>query len=123
MEAFWISPDGEILSVRISHVDEIIRMPERFGLTREEAIAAYTRHGEPLGLEGSARDELIKRVCERGWIRIRIYREYVSVTLHRLDSDAQFRLEKWEKWLKRTAKNTEANFDPHLPVRVTELGF
>jgi hypothetical protein len=58
----------------------VIADPEKFGLTIEEIRAAYAMHGERIGVEGEARKELLLRIINHGWIRIRRYRDYWSVT-------------------------------------------
>lgn len=69
---WWISPEAEIVSVQTStHISEIISFPEKFGLTREEIEETYQKHGERLGLEGKAREEIMQKVMSQGWIRAR----------------------------------------------------
>jgi hypothetical protein len=74
MLAFWISPQREVLLVKSCHVATVISHPETFGLTLESITECYARHGEPLGMEGKARTEIILQLVELGWIRIRRYR-------------------------------------------------
>lgn len=69
---WWVSPTGDIISVEAqNHITEIIRNPERFGTTREHVEEVYARHGERLGQEGNAREEIMKQVMDKGWIRMR----------------------------------------------------
>lgn len=69
---WWISPESEIVTVNTStHISEIIAHPEKFGLTREYIEETYKAHGERLGLEGKAREEIMKKVMDLGWIRAR----------------------------------------------------
>jgi hypothetical protein len=69
---WWLSPKGEILNVKgESHVDEILREPEKFETTREHVLETYQKYGERVGLEGQAREELMKEAMEKGWIRVR----------------------------------------------------
>ena len=70
-DAYWISPGGESSPVRMTHIREIINAPEYFGLSKEQVEEAYRRHGEPLGLEGRARREIMAALIRDGWIRIR----------------------------------------------------
>jgi len=70
---YWVRGD-QIKDVTFeNHIDDIIRMPEAFGLSKEDVQNAHRVHGERLGQEGKARDELIKKASERGWIRVRYY--------------------------------------------------
>lgn len=69
---WWVSPGKEIIPVSGStHIDEIIRNPERFGFTKEEIEETYFRHNERIGLEGQAREEIMKKAMDNGWIRAR----------------------------------------------------
>ena len=84
--AYWISPDGVILVVTGgTHISMVISEPEKFGISRKEIEAVYKRHKESIGQEGRAREEIIKGLYTKGWIRIRNYREHVSVQFGRLD--------------------------------------
>jgi hypothetical protein len=49
----------------------VLEKPEKFGLTKEELRKFYESYGEPLGHEGRAREEIIKRLMRKKWIRIR----------------------------------------------------
>jgi hypothetical protein len=86
-KAFWIGPDGDILPVHGSHIGEVIRDPARFGMSRAEIEVAYAHHKEPLGLEGQARECIIRYLVTRGWIRVRLYRAHISVQVFTM-SDA-----------------------------------
>jgi hypothetical protein len=69
---YWIDPDGQIKRLPGGrHIDQMIADPERFGLTRGEIVERYRQAGEPLGLEGCARRQLIGEAIERGFIHIR----------------------------------------------------
>jgi hypothetical protein len=70
-EAYWITPDGRVITVKTTHIDEVIRTPELFGLNIEEIKALYEKYAEPLGLEGKAREEIMRDLILVGWIRIR----------------------------------------------------
>ena len=95
-KAYWISPEGEILPVGTSHVREVIGNPGRFGITREQIEEAYKKYREPLGLEGRAREEIIRTIINKGWIRIRDYGQYLSAQAYSMeDHDAGWRLSRF----------------------------
>ena len=71
--AFFISPEGDIVSVQTSHIAEIIKNPGRFGLSADHIYAEYRKCGERIGIEGKAREKIITALIKRGWIRIRHY--------------------------------------------------
>ena len=68
--AYWIFPESSILDVSSHHM-AVIRSPEEFGETTQTIHDTYERYGERLGLEGKARSEILTRVIQRGFIRIR----------------------------------------------------
>jgi hypothetical protein len=70
-DAYWISPEGFILGVGKKHINEIISEPSAFGFDRDYVEAVYKGHGEKLGMEGRARQELMRELLLKGWIRIR----------------------------------------------------
>lgn len=76
-EAFWarLGKRGiEVYDVsQGNHIGKILDNPTLFGLTREEIENLYAQYGEPIGLEGKAREEVIKHVAKEGWVRIRHY--------------------------------------------------
>jgi hypothetical protein len=46
---YWISREGDMLPVSLSHINTVTCNPERFGLTREYLETAYKKHKEPFG--------------------------------------------------------------------------
>ena len=76
-EAFWarLGSNGiEVYDVsQGTHIGKILDNPELFGLTREQVEETYAKYGERIGLEGKAREEIIKHVAQEGWVRIRHY--------------------------------------------------
>ena len=69
---WWLSPAGELIEVKAqNHGSDITQDPEKFGITKEDVDSAYERSGEKRGQEGLAREELIKKVMARGWLRVR----------------------------------------------------
>jgi len=85
MAAYWISPKNEIVNVPTNHIDVVISNPETFGMTKDEIEVVYTKHGEPVGMEGEAREEIIRDLVKKNWIRVRQYRNQGwSVNINRL---------------------------------------
>ena len=71
--AYWISPSGKVMEPTMYHIGAIIDDPEKFGEMNYDIIMTFNKHGEPLSRnsEGKARNEIMKRVMERGFIRVR----------------------------------------------------
>ena len=70
---FWISKDQYLNITGSKHIQEIIKTPELYGLTSALAQSVYKKYDEKFGLEGKAREELIKTATLNGWIRVRQY--------------------------------------------------
>lgn len=71
--AFFITPEGEVITVQTSHIAEIIKDPGRFGLSLDQVYAEYRQYGELVGTEGKAREKIISALIKERWIRIRHY--------------------------------------------------
>lgn len=63
---------GEAYIVSNSHIQSVLANPELFGFTREELTTCFHNHGERIGWEGKARNEILVETFRRGWIRARI---------------------------------------------------
>lgn len=99
--AYWISPRGEILDIAGStHISHICDHPEKFGLTREYVDDLYAKYGETQPSEGQAREEIMKLLFRKGWIRTRLYRrEYTwSVNIGRMTNRTYGLLQKWAEY-------------------------
>jgi hypothetical protein len=117
--AFFISSTGDLIHVPDSHIATVIRDPERFGLTPAEIETVYKKYGERVGVEGEARRELLLKVINHGWLRIRRYpNKYWSVTAASLTPVVQDRLREWaEKMLSGVDGFKE--LDRYMPVRIS----
>jgi hypothetical protein len=76
--AYFISPDGEVIPVPNRHIDLIDANPELFGLTEKYLDKIYEKHGEGRGSECCARREFLKKIKNMGWIRVRIVFDVAS---------------------------------------------
>jgi hypothetical protein len=101
-QAYFISPFGSLIYVITSHIDTVIKDPEAFGCTDEEIKRIYDGFGEPIGLEGKARSFILKRLIQKGWIRIMKYNNHWVVSLNNINSHVNYCLCSWaEKLLKK----------------------
>ena len=119
--AFFLSPSGDLIYVPDNHIGVVIRDPQRFGLTGQAIETAYLRHGETVGVEGVAREEILLKVVSRGWIRLRRYpNRYWSITAPFLTPAVQ---EHMRDWAMRILAGIEGFKEPdrHMPVRVSSL--
>lgn len=90
IDAYWISPSGDLIEVDDKHISTIKQNPEIFGLTYDYIKGLYDKYGERYNWEGKAREELITNLLKRGWIRIRNYSRvkmpYVSIQCKTLNN-------------------------------------
>lgn len=115
--AYWLNPYGQILELPVKdHISAIISQPEKFGLTKEYVTGLYAKFGEPVGVEGKAREQIIREVVSAGFIRIRLYRQFWSVTVNRLDNKTKKALSNWAEVAK---ENKQAG--KYHPVKILEL--
>lgn len=79
--AFWVSPQGKVRVVKSGnyHINDVIQNPDVFGWTKEEIDNLYDQHGEKIGQEGDARDNLMTSLLKDGWVRIRIRKNFYSI--------------------------------------------
>ncbi len=118
--AFFLSPNGHIVHVPQNHISTVIAEPERFGLTQAEIETAYRKYGERIGVEGEARKELLLKVISQGWLRIRRYRNYWSVTAEALTPATHELLRDWARKM-LSGFNGFKEPDRYMPVRISTL--
>ncbi|HMK37601.1 MAG TPA: hypothetical protein VK463_21190 [Desulfomonilaceae bacterium] len=116
--AYFISPHGEVIEVRTSHIAEVIGNPGLFGVTTDEIQESYGRHGEKIGSEGKAREEILLRLIEKGWVRIRRYPRYWSITVGNWSSEASRSMSRWAERILGPGISGRREADPHMPVRI-----
>ena len=86
-EAYWISPHGKAIRVSTNHIRAVIGNPESYGYTKEKIEKIYKNHGEKVGTEGDAREEIVLDLVRRGWIRMRQYlgrSDYIALNVRDL---------------------------------------
>ena len=117
----FISPEGEICLNKGSHIQAVICNPVKFGLTLNEIHAEYHKFSEPIGLEGKAREVLLKKVIQNGWIRLRRYpnRQW-SITVYRLDCKTISFLQTWARAILNGLSGAK-EADLHMPIVITNL--
>jgi hypothetical protein len=72
-KGFWVKGKQIIDVGGNSHITVLWHSPDTFGLSDGMVKALYAKHRETIGIEGRAREELIKLAAANGWIRIRHY--------------------------------------------------
>ncbi len=117
--AFFLSPAGHLIRVPVNHISTVIADLKMFGLTFQGIRAVYDRHRERVGIEGEARREILLKVIENGWIRIRRYpNRHWSVTASNPFPSVRKKLQRWAvKMLLGIVYFREP--DRYMPVRVS----
>jgi hypothetical protein len=117
--AYWLGPNGEERTLHFqSHIGDVIAHPDAFAVAPEWIAEVYRRHHEPLGVEGLARQEIVRVLLRRGWIRVRWQPEVWQVTCRELDDATRARLAAWAGRVLASG----ADDDPHRVLRVTAIG-
>lgn len=101
----------------------VIDNPEKFGLTKEKIKETFDAYGEPLHHEGRAREDIIKRLVRKKWIRIRKWpnKFYTVQFFHK----SMIKMEYIEEWAKQMITSGVSGFkelDPYFPVVLSDLG-
>jgi len=96
-EAFWISPKGKIMIVDMYHITSVLKNPKAYGFSNYEIDSIYKKYDEPRGLEGQAREEIMKKLLKNNWIRIRFMKRNYSFTiqLNKLDKKRKDYIQQW----------------------------
>ena len=115
--AYWINWDAQMLEIpAIKHITAVVEQPEKFGLTKGYIEKKYAEYDEPVGLEGRARDDIIRIIVGMGFIRVRLYRTHWSVTVHEINAITEAALGGWADVAK---DNKQAG--KYMDVKILEL--
>lgn len=96
--AYWISPKGEIMVVqRGKHISDVIAYPEKFGFNKEFIEYVYNFYNEKIGTEGKAREQIMITLFNKGWVRIRRYKNFWSINVKRLAGKTKDYVTIWAK--------------------------
>jgi len=118
-QAYWISPYGEVVEVGTNHIQLIISNPKKFGYTEDKIKEIYDKYNEPLGIEGKAREEIIKDVVNKGWIRVRRYdNKGYSVNIKQMTKKVKDILFDWAYKLLNTGIRGLKEKDKYIPVNI-----
>ena len=101
--AYWISPGGKVIGVVTSHIAAVIADPKSFNMTTNEIESVYAHHGERIGLEGYAREQILKDLLRRRWIRIREHRTHWSVQFSTASPRTRVYIRAWTRGALRRA--------------------
>ena len=119
--AFWISPKSEIVRVNTSHINAVICYPNKFGYKLINIKKLYKKHHEKLGVEGNAREEIIRDLVCKGWIRIRRYSKYWSITTGPFTKKQKTVIADWASKILKQGIHGTKEIDKYMAVRIVCL--
>ena len=93
----WITPKGHIFGVPSSHIITIVEDPGLFCLSNEKIKVIFDRHGEYLGSDGNASDEILSLLTQKSWIIINFSQEKSSYKIE-LDNNDDIHKEYLSIW-------------------------
>tara|TARA_R110000744_G_C19369472_1_gene562332 strand:+ start:1328 stop:1870 length:543 start_codon:yes stop_codon:yes gene_type:complete len=114
---FFISPIGKLIPVagNGTHIGTVIAYPTKFGLKKSDIEMEYKNHKEKLGQEGNAREEILRRLTQKGWIRLRRYPQYWSIQFARMNNKIMKTIARFaQAILKGVGKYKEK--DKYIPI-------
>ncbi len=97
---YWIKGNNIIDISDTRHIIFVINNAKMFGLTKKEIEEIYEKHNEKLYSEGDAREEVIKEISLRGWVRVRHYDKpnYWSIQFHKYSKGVQSTVKNFVAW-------------------------
>ena len=113
--AYWISPDSEIIPVEISHIQKVLQMPRVFSLSKGYLEEKYKEHNEKVGLEGKGREEIMTTLLNEGWVRIRL-KSRPDYWIIQLKSYSQQEIRSIKKWAKLMLKNKYVSLQSEIRI-------
>ena len=70
-KGYWVKGTRRIEVAASTHLQAVLNEPDDFGVTHQFITACYQLSGEPFGMEGRAREEILRRAMKNGWLRVR----------------------------------------------------
>ena len=122
-QGFFISPIGKLIQVDNSgtHIGTVINNPDKFGYDMEYIKSMYKKKREKFGIEGKAREEILKDMTKKGWIRLRRYpNKYWSVQFDKISPKIRKNVARWANAMV-SGKGSWKEKDRYMPV--ITLGF
>jgi len=119
MPAYWITPKSELVPVLLNHIQSVISCPSKFGYTKQKIVRTYKKYNEKIGTEGRAREEIIRDLVCKGWIRLRRYtNSYWSVTASKLTQNNKKALTNWASKMLKSGIHGIKEIDKYMPVKI-----
>jgi len=121
--AYWISPKGKVMEPTMYHIGSVIGNPKKFGESDATIKDTFDKYDEIVSKnsEGQARNDIMERVMERGFIRIRKHNlrrmQKWVVELYNMNNKKAVYISNWARWM-IDKKQTD---DMYADVKITDL--
>ncbi|MFC1739320.1 hypothetical protein ACFL1G_09770 [Planctomycetota bacterium] len=123
--AYWISPKGHLVPLQQNHIQSVVSYPTKFGYTKLRVARIYKKYDEKIAIEGSAREEIIRDLVSKGWIRVRRYSSKAaqrwSITANRLDNRTKVILHRWASKILKAGVDDFKEKDRYIPLKIELL--
>jgi hypothetical protein len=107
--------------VGTTHLRTVMKDPEVFGVSKDYIESKYINRREKTGLEGRARDEILRRVLRNGWMRLRRHtNRYWSVQTGAVTEEKKGFIQMWAREI-LSGKGGYRETDPYMPVKIDGL--
>ncbi len=107
--------------LKTTHIRAVITSPEVFGLSRNYIESTYIKHGEKTGIEGNARDEILRIVLRNGWIRLRRHtNRYWAIQTGTVTDEKKRLIHRWAREILAGVYGYTED-DPYMPVKIEGL--
>lgn len=120
--AIWISPKGEITAGLNNHISMIIKNPETFGMDFDYIKKIHDSFKEKIGQEGKARENILRSVVMKKFIRIRKYDKFYTINALMKNFLDKEHLTEWAKLMLSKGINGFKEPDKDFPVVMTDMG-
>jgi hypothetical protein len=108
IEAYWISPDGDIYPVEKTHIQAVAENPKRYGTTLEKVKHEFEKYDEVFPFqEHKARRNILTKIIKTGWIRMRLNLRSAAWTAETWEWNEREKiaLQIWQNKIKESGKN------------------
>lgn len=108
IEAYWISPDGDIYPVEKTHIQAVAENPKRYGTTLEKIKSEFKKYDEVFPFqEHKARRSILTKIIKTGWIRMRLNLRSAAWTAETWEWNEREKiaLQIWQNKIKESGKN------------------
>ena len=108
IEAYWVSPDGDIYPVEKTHIQAVAENPKRYGTTLEKIKSEFKKYDEVFPFqEHKARRSILTEIIKTGWIRMRLNLRSAAWTAETWEWNEREKnaLQIWQNKVKGSGKN------------------